>query len=43
MYGVVKGDPKGDGEVVFKGSVKKQGLWSKTYNEGRGYVINSHL
>ena len=23
MYGVVKGDPKGDGEVVFKGSAKK--------------------
>ena len=27
MYGVVKGDPKGDGEVVFKGSAKKLPLW----------------
>ncbi len=43
MYGVVKGDPKGDGEVVFKGSKSKaNSLLKKMQSKGEdGYIINS--
>ena len=43
MYGVVKGDPKGDGEVVFKGSAKKaRSMVKDLQRKGQSaYVINS--
>ena len=43
MYGVVKGDPKGDGEVVFKGSAKKaRSMVKDLQRKGQtAYVINS--
>ena len=42
MYGVVKGDPKGKGEVVFKGSNKKaEQIVKKLRKSGKAYVINS--
>ena len=43
MYGVVKGDPKGDGEVVFKGSANKaRAMVKDLQRKGQtAYVINS--
>ena len=43
-YGVIKGDPKGKGEVVFKGNANKARSVARTL-KSKGvqvYFINSH-